>query len=87
MEDENVHLEKYRFQNLLIIRIRVYEHYVGYLKTYQQKNLIAAFNLLETCLEVIPDMKNKKIYFAKQGQIAWLVSYVFDNARGVKQIY
>jgi hypothetical protein len=57
------------------------------LKTYQQKNLIAAFNLLETCLEVIPDMKNKKIYFAKQGQIAWLVSYVFDNARGVKQIY
>lgn len=57
------------------------------LKTYQQKNLIAAFNLLETCLEVIPDMKNKKIYFAKQGQIAWLVSYVFDNARRVKQIY
>ncbi|MGL2994428.1 Ppx/GppA phosphatase family protein [Flavobacterium sp. TSSA_36] len=57
------------------------------LNTYQQKNLIAAFNLLETCLEVIPDMKNKKIYFAKQGQIAWLVSYVFDNARGVKQIY
>ena len=57
------------------------------LKTYQQKNLIAAFNLLETCLEVIPNLNNKKIYFAKQGQIAWLVSYVFDNARGVKQIY
>lgn len=57
------------------------------LKTYQQKNLIAAFNLLETCLEVIPNMKSKKIFFAKQGQIAWLVSYVFDNARGIKQIY
>jgi exopolyphosphatase/pppGpp-phosphohydrolase len=57
------------------------------LKVYQQKNLIAAFNLLETCLEVIPDISKKKIYFAKQGQIAWLVSYVFDNARGVKQIY
>ncbi|MGL5112334.1 MAG: exopolyphosphatase [Flavobacterium sp.] len=57
------------------------------LKVYQQKNLIAAFNLLETSLEVIPDISKKKIYFAKQGQIAWLVSYVFDNARGVKQIY
>jgi len=57
------------------------------LKTYQQKNLIAAFNLLETCLEVVPNIQNKKIYFAKQGQIAWLVSYVFDNAKGVKQIF
>lgn len=57
------------------------------LKTYQQKNLIAAFNLLETCLEVVPNIQSKKIFFAKQGQIAWLVSYVFDNAKGVKQIY
>ncbi|PKB16231.1 exopolyphosphatase [Flavobacterium sp. 5] len=57
------------------------------LNTYQQKYLIAAFNLLETSLEVIPNIQNKKIYFAKQGQIAWLVSYVFDNAKGVKQIY
>ncbi|TRX38585.1 exopolyphosphatase [Flavobacterium sp. ZT3R18] len=56
------------------------------LKTYQQKSLIAAFNLLETSLEVIPNVQNKKIFFAKQGQIAWLVSYVFDNAKGVKQI-
>lgn len=57
------------------------------LKVYQQKYLIAAFNLLETSLEVLPNIQNKKIYFAKQGQIAWLVSYVFDNAKGVKQIY
>lgn len=57
------------------------------LKVYQQKNLIAAFNLLETSLEVIPEINKKKIFFAKQGQIAWLVSYVFDNARGIKQIY
>jgi exopolyphosphatase/pppGpp-phosphohydrolase len=57
------------------------------LKTYQQKYLISAFNLLETSLEVIPNIQNKKIYFAKQGQIAWLVSYVFDNAKGVKQIF
>jgi exopolyphosphatase/pppGpp-phosphohydrolase len=56
------------------------------IKTYQQKSLIAAFNLLETSLEVIPNIQNKKIFFAKQGQIAWLVSYVFDNAKGVKQI-
>ncbi|WP_348822567.1 Ppx/GppA phosphatase family protein [Flavobacterium aestuarii] len=57
------------------------------LKTYQQRYLIAAFNLLETSLEVIPNIQNKKIFFAKQGQIAWLVSYVFDSAKGVKQIY
>lgn len=57
------------------------------LKTYQQRSLIAAFNLLQTSLEVIPNMEKKKIYFAKQGQIAWLVSYVFDNAKGVKQIF
>jgi exopolyphosphatase/pppGpp-phosphohydrolase len=57
------------------------------LKVYQQKYLIAAFNLLETSLEVVPNIQNKKIFFAKQGQIAWLVSYVFDNAKGVKQIY
>jgi hypothetical protein len=56
------------------------------LKTYQQKSLIAAFNLLETSLEVLPNIQSKKIFFAKQGQIAWLVSYVFDNAKGVKQI-
>jgi exopolyphosphatase/pppGpp-phosphohydrolase len=57
------------------------------LNTYQQKSLIAAFNLLETSLEVVPNIQNKKIFFAKQGQIAWLVSYVFDNAKGVKQIF
>lgn len=57
------------------------------LNTYQQKSLIAAFNLLETSLEVLPNIQNKKIFFARQGQIAWLVSYVFDNAKGVKQIY
>lgn len=57
------------------------------LKTYQQKSLIAAFNLLETALEAVPNIQSKKIYFAKQGQIAWLVSYVFDNAKGVKQVF
>ena len=52
------------------------------------KKLISkAFNLLETCLEVIPDMKNKRFIFAKQGQIVWLASYVFDNVERVKQIY
>ncbi|CAN1559398.1 exo_poly_only, exopolyphosphatase [Flavobacteriaceae bacterium] len=57
------------------------------LNTYQRKYLIAAFNLLETSLEAVPNIQNKKIFFAKQGQIAWLVSYVFDNAKGVKQIF
>ena len=57
------------------------------LKTYSQKHLISATNLLISTLENIPNLKNKKLYFAKQGQIAWLLSYVADSAKGVKAIY
>ena len=56
------------------------------LKVYDHKHLISANNLLLACLESIPDIKNKKIYFAKQGQIAWLVSYVVDRSKKVKKI-
>jgi hypothetical protein len=49
------------------------------LKIYSQKNLISSFNMLLTALEEIPDLQNKKIYFAKNGQIAWFVSYVIDQ--------
>jgi exopolyphosphatase/pppGpp-phosphohydrolase len=49
------------------------------LKVYSQKNLISSFNILLTALEEIPDLQNKKIYFAKNGQIAWFVSYVIDQ--------
>lgn len=57
------------------------------LKTYSQKHLISAGNLLVTLLESIPNLQTKKIYFAKQGQIAWLLSYVADAAKGAKVIY
>jgi hypothetical protein len=49
------------------------------LKVYSQKNLISSFNMLLAALEEIPDLQNKKIYFAKNGQIAWFVSYVIDQ--------
>lgn len=55
------------------------------LKTYNQRYLISANNILISCLESIPDLKKKKIYFAKQGQIAWLVSYVVDRSNKVKR--
>ena len=57
------------------------------LKTYSQKNLIAANTLLMRSLENLTDLDNKKIYFVKQGQIAWLLSYVADSAKGSKVIY
>jgi len=57
------------------------------LKTYSQKYLIAANTLLLTLLEKIPDIKSKKIYFTKQGQMAWLLSYIADSARRAKNIH
>jgi exopolyphosphatase/pppGpp-phosphohydrolase len=49
------------------------------LKIYSQKNLISSFNMLLAALEEIPNLNNKKIYFAKNAQIAWFISYVIDQ--------
>lgn len=57
------------------------------LKTYSQKYLISGSNILLVSLEAIPDINGKKLYFAKEGQIAWLVSYVADRSKKVKKIY
>ncbi|WP_456314785.1 Ppx/GppA phosphatase family protein [Pseudomonas shirazensis] len=54
------------------------------ISTYSQKHLISGNNILIACLESIPDLKSKKIYFAKEGQIAWLVSYVVDRSKKIK---
>ncbi len=56
------------------------------LNTYSQKHLISGNNILITLLENIPDVKNKKLYFSKEGQIAWLVSYIADRSKRVKKI-
>ncbi|WP_395059127.1 exopolyphosphatase [Flavobacterium sp.] len=57
------------------------------LKTYSQKYLISGSNILLVCLEAIPGINDKKLYFAKEGQIAWLVSYIADRSKKVKKIY
>jgi exopolyphosphatase/pppGpp-phosphohydrolase len=57
------------------------------LKTYSQKYLISGSNLLLTSLEAIPNINEKKLYFAKEGQIAWLVSYIADRSKKIKKIY
>jgi hypothetical protein len=49
------------------------------LKVYTQQNLIAAFSLLTQAIDEIPNLSNKKLYFAKHGQIAWFVAYVIDQ--------
>jgi exopolyphosphatase/pppGpp-phosphohydrolase len=57
------------------------------LKTYSQKYLISGSNILQVCLEAVPGINDKKLFFAKEGQIAWLVSYVTDKSKKIKKIY
>lgn len=57
------------------------------LKTYSQRHLISANDLLLSTLERIEDPDDKKIYFVRQGQIAWLLAYVVDTAKNAKVIY
>ncbi len=57
------------------------------LKTYSQKHLISANNLLIASVQNVGALKDKKLYFAKNGQIAWLMSYVADASKGVAVIY
>ncbi|WP_289665300.1 Ppx/GppA phosphatase family protein [Flavobacterium panacagri] len=53
------------------------------LNTYDQKYLISANNILVTCLESIPNSGTKKIYFVKDGQVTWLISYIADRSKKV----
>jgi len=57
------------------------------LKTYSQKHLISGSNMLLVTLEAIPDINNKKLFFAKEGQIAWLVTYIAERSKKVKKIW
>ena len=57
------------------------------LKTYSQKYLISGSNILQACLEALPNLTEKKLYFAKEGKVAWLVSYVTDKSTRIKKIY
>ncbi len=57
------------------------------LNTYSQKHLISANNILISCLQNLDIKESKKIYFVKNGQIAWLLSYIADSAKGSKVIY
>lgn len=55
--------------------------------TYSQKHLIAGSNILLSTLEAMPNIKKKKLYFAKEGQIAWLVTFIAERSKNVKKIY
>ena len=57
------------------------------LKTYSQKYLISGSTMLLVTLEAIPDIKNKKLFFAKEGQIAWLVTYIAERSKKVKKVW
>ncbi|MNY79483.1 hypothetical protein D3C86_2201390 [compost metagenome] len=53
------------------------------LSTYDQKYLISANNILQNLLEGIPNLETKKIYFVKDGQVTWLMSYIADRSKKV----
>lgn len=53
------------------------------LSTYDQKYLISANNILVGILESIPNLETKKIYFVKEGQVIWLISYIADRSKKV----
>ncbi|WP_431244266.1 exopolyphosphatase [Flavobacterium sp. P21] len=53
------------------------------LSTYDQQYLISANNILQTCLESIPNLQSKKVYFVKEGQVIWLISYIADRSKKV----
>ncbi|PWB27147.1 exopolyphosphatase [Flavobacterium sp. HTF] len=53
------------------------------LSTYDQKYLISANNILVCLLEGIPNLESKKVYFVKEGQVTWLISYIADRSKKV----
>ncbi len=57
------------------------------LDTYNQRQLIAANTLLISSLENIGNLETKRFFYTKNGQVAWLISYVLDSAKGVKIPY
>ena len=57
------------------------------LKTYSQKYLLSANTILISLLDNLEEPEDKKYYFVKQGQIAWLLAYVVESVKGSKMIY
>ena len=57
------------------------------IKTYDQKSLLSATNLLLGLLDNIENPDSKKYYFVKNGQMAWLVAYVLEAAKNGRVIY
>ncbi|RZJ50253.1 MAG: exopolyphosphatase, partial [Flavobacterium sp.] len=53
------------------------------LSTYDQQYLISANNILVSLLEGIPGLENKKVFFVKEGQVTWLISYIADRSKKV----
>ena len=56
------------------------------LNTYSLKHLLSANNILIEMLENLEDIETKKLYFAKQGEIAWLISYIIESSSGSKTL-
>ncbi len=57
------------------------------LNTYNQRQLIAANTLLMSSLENIGNLDTKRFFYTKNSQVAWLISFVLDSAKGIKIPY
>ena len=53
------------------------------LSTYDQTYLISANNILLSCVEGIPNLEKKKMYFVKEGQVTWLISHIADRSKKI----
>jgi exopolyphosphatase/pppGpp-phosphohydrolase len=51
------------------------------LQVFSQKNLIAACSLLKVCLEAIPELNDKALYFSSDTQQALLLSFIKKNIK------
>jgi exopolyphosphatase/pppGpp-phosphohydrolase len=51
------------------------------LSTYSRESLIAGSMILLNSVNLLDKPETKKLYFVRQGHIAWLVAYIVDSAR------
>ena len=55
------------------------------LKTFTRENLVVSNSILRATIENIRDVRSKKLFFAKQPEVSWVVTYITDElAKEVK---
>ncbi|OXA77209.1 hypothetical protein B0A58_05965 [Flavobacterium branchiophilum NBRC 15030 = ATCC 35035] len=58
--------------------------YERVLKTFPRETIIAGSTIINQLVSNLENPESKNYYFVRQGQIAWLLSYIVDSARKSK---